>query len=145
MAEDTVNHAAELARLPDRPCVTKELRIHGYHWAAEQYGGLALYGSDAPAIQELSHKEPDLARALGERLPLIAGQVAWAARAEMARTVEDVLARRCRALFLNADEAVRMAPAVAALLARELGQDDAWQRDQVAAFESVARGYRLSA
>jgi glycerol-3-phosphate dehydrogenase len=145
MAEDTVNHAAELARLPDRPCVTKELRIHGYHWAAEHYGDLALYGSDVPAIQELSHKEPDLARALGERLPLVGGQVVWAARAEMARTVEDVLARRCRALFLNADEAVRMAPAVAALLARELGQDDAWQRDQVAAFETVARGYRLSA
>ena len=145
MAEDTVNHAAELARLPERACVTKELRIHGYHWAAENYGDLALYGSDAPEIQELSHKAPDLAGALGERVPLIGAQVAWAARMEMARTVEDVLARRCRALFLNADEAIRMAPAVAALLARELGQDDAWQRSQVAAFESVARGYRLSA
>jgi len=64
---------------------------------------------------------------------------------EMARTVEDVLARRSRALFLDAAEAIRMAPAVAALLARELGQDDAWQRSQIAVFESVASGYLLSA
>jgi glycerol-3-phosphate dehydrogenase len=145
MAEDTVDHAVELARLPERPCVTKELRIHGYHWAAEQFGDLASYGSDADDIQELSHKDPLLAARLGDRLPLIAAQVVWAARMEMARTVEDVLARRSRALFLDAAEAIRMAPAVAALLARELGQDDAWQRSQIAAFESVASGYLLSA
>ena len=145
MAEDTVDHAAELARLPDRPCVTKELRIHGYHWASENYGELAFYGSDADDIQELTHKEPALAAALGDRLPLIAAQVVWAARMEMARTVEDVLARRSRALFLNAGEAIRMAPAVAALLATELRQDDAWQRRQISEFESVASGYRLPA
>jgi glycerol-3-phosphate dehydrogenase len=62
----------------------------------------------------------------------------------MARTIEDVLARRCRALFLNAAAAMRMAPGAAALMARELGRDDAWQRAQVAAFTAVARHYTLT-
>jgi glycerol-3-phosphate dehydrogenase len=59
----------------------------------------------------------------------------------MARTVEDVLARRTRALFLNARAAVSMAPEAARLLARELGRDQAWQEQQVNAFRAVAAGY----
>jgi glycerol-3-phosphate dehydrogenase len=62
----------------------------------------------------------------------------------MARSVEDVLARRCRALFLNAKAAVEMAPAVATLMAAELGRDDDWQRGEVAAFTRLADQYRLS-
>jgi glycerol-3-phosphate dehydrogenase len=62
----------------------------------------------------------------------------------MARTVEDVLARRCRALFLNAAAAIRMAPAVARLMARELGRDESWQRREVAAFEVLAQQYTIA-
>jgi glycerol-3-phosphate dehydrogenase len=67
----------------------------------------------------------------------------WAARFEMARTVEDVLARRTRALFLNARAAIAMAPRVADLLARELGRDQAWRDAQVEAFDEVAQGYLI--
>ena len=67
----------------------------------------------------------------------------WAVRHEMARTVEDVLARRTRALFLNARAAIEMAPAVAALMAAELGRDDAWIAAQVRAFGEVAKNYTL--
>ena len=62
----------------------------------------------------------------------------------MARTVEDVLARRTRALFLNARAALAMAPRVAALMAEELGHDSAWQASQVAAFGNTAKNYLLS-
>jgi glycerol-3-phosphate dehydrogenase len=61
----------------------------------------------------------------------------------MARTVEDVLARRCRALFLNARAATRMAPAVASLMARELGRDADWQRRQIDEFTRLARQYTI--
>jgi glycerol-3-phosphate dehydrogenase len=61
----------------------------------------------------------------------------------MARTVEDVLARRTRALFLNARAAIAMAPRVADLLARELGRDERWQRGQVQAFQETAQNYLL--
>jgi glycerol-3-phosphate dehydrogenase len=144
MAEDTVNHAVDFARLPEAPCPTAELRIHGYLQSAEAFGPLRVYGADAPALHDLARSEPSLADPLDPALPDIGAQVVWAARMEMARTVEDVLARRCRALFLNAAAAVRMAPAVAALLARELRRDEEWQERQIAAFSTLARHYMVS-
>jgi len=141
MAEDCVNHAATLADLPDSPCVTKTLNIHGYHPNAATFGPLSFYGADAPAIQQLAAQHPTLAPQLDILLPYIGAEVIWAARNEMARTVEDILSRRTRALFLNSKAAVRMAPRVAELLASELGHDTAWQSAQVAAFTELAKGY----
>jgi len=68
----------------------------------------------------------------------------WATREEMARTVEDVLARRTRALFLNAGAAIAMVPRVAALMARELGRDDGWQAREVDACRRLASQYLLA-
>ena len=102
MAEDTVNQAADLARLPERPCVTRNLNIHGFHQSRTGSAHLSVYGSDAPAIQALRAIDPALAAPLDAALPYTGAEVVWAARTEMARTVEDVLARRTRALFLNA-------------------------------------------
>ncbi len=144
MAEATVTQAAELARLPERPCVTRTLRIHGFHRDAASLDALAVYGADAPAIEQLARAEPALAEPLHPALPCLAAEVVWAAREEMARTVEDVLARRTRALFLNARAAIAMAPRVAALLARELGRDAAWQAREVEACERLARQYLLA-
>ncbi|MGE5647559.1 MAG: glycerol-3-phosphate dehydrogenase/oxidase [Acidobacteriota bacterium] len=141
MAEDCVNRAAESAALPKRPCVTRELNIHGYHLEADKFGALAPHGADAPAIEELMRNEPSLAQPLHQRLPYRAAEAVWAARHEMARTVEDVLARRTRALFLDARAAMEMAPQTAALLARELGRDAVWEAEQVRRFRDLARGY----
>ena len=77
-------------------------------------------------------------------LPYTGAEVVWAVRFEMARTVEDVLARRTRALFLNAQAALAMAPRVAELMARELNCDDAWKAQQLHAFEETGRNYVLS-
>lgn len=143
MAEDCVDQAATLARLPDRPCPTKTLRVHGAHTDAASFGALAMYGADAPAIRALADEDPALAEPLHPALPYIGAEIVWAGRVEMARTLEDALARRTRALFLNARAAVAMAPRAAALLARELGQDAAWAAAEVAAFTHVARGYMV--
>ncbi len=143
MAEDTVNQAIELARLPEKPCVTRTLNIHGFHPHAERFGPLSVYGSDALAIQDLMRIDPELAEPLDAALPHTGAEVVWSTRVEMARTVEDVLARRCRALFLNAAAATRMAPEVARLMARELKRDEGWQRREVAAFTSLAKQYVL--
>jgi glycerol-3-phosphate dehydrogenase len=141
MAEDCVNQAAMLARLPEKACVTGHLRLHGFHESAEEFGTLRGYGSDAPRIQELMRAEAALAEQLDSALPYTGAEVVWAARHEMARTVEDVLARRTRALFLNAKAAIRMAPRVALLMARELDRDGGWQDRQVAAFGDLAKNY----
>ena len=144
MAEDCVNQAATLARLPERPCVTGHLNIHGFHSSAERFGSLEVYGSDAPGVRKLMETDSPLAERLHPALPYTGAEVVWGARHEMARTVEDVLARRTRALFLNAGAAVEMAPRVAELLARELRRDEEWAARQVSAFRDMARGYLLN-
>jgi glycerol-3-phosphate dehydrogenase len=141
MAEDCVNQAAMLARLPEKPCVTEHLRLHGFHADADAFGPLRVYGSDALPIQDLMRGEPALAEPLDPALPYTGAEVVWAVRHEMARTIEDVLARRTRALFLNARAAMRMAPRVAGLMARERNRDGAWQTQQVESFAEVARNY----
>jgi glycerol-3-phosphate dehydrogenase len=145
MAEDCVDHAATLAKLDERPCVTRTLTIHGHHPDAEPFGDLRYYGSDAAAIYALIAASPELGRRLDPALPIQAAQVVWAVRHEMARTVDDVLARRTRALFLNARAAIAMTPAVAKIMAAELGRDEGWQAEQVAQFTAMAQGYLVRA
>jgi len=146
MAEDAVNHAITLGKLDDRPCVTEHLPIHGYLQGVDPHGDLWVYGSDAEKIKALaseSSDSEDLGRQLHPDLPYIAAEVVWAAREEMARSVEDVLARRTRALFLNARAAVAIAPRVASLLAAELGKDQQWADAEVERFRDLAAQYKL--
>jgi glycerol-3-phosphate dehydrogenase len=141
MAEDTIDQAALLADLEDRDCVTKTLQLHGYHQNTEPFGHLAPYGSDAPELQALVREDARWAEPLHPDHGVIAGQVVWAARHEAARTVEDVLSRRTRVLLLDARASIDMAPAVARLLAEELGKDESWQRSQVQTYTKLAQGY----
>jgi glycerol-3-phosphate dehydrogenase len=143
MAEHTVDQAADFARLAERPCTTRTLNVHGFHSSAERFGALRLYGADALGIQELMRDMPALATPLHSELPYTGGEVVWAARHEMARTVEDVLARRTRALFLNARAAEAMAPEVARLMGSELGWNPARQAAEIEAFSELAKGYQI--
>jgi glycerol-3-phosphate dehydrogenase len=143
MAEDCVNQAAILARLPEKLCGTDRLNIHGFHPSSEKFGALRMYGSDAPAVQALMLQDASLADPLHPALPYTGAEVVWATRHEMARTVEDVLARRTRALFLNARAAIEMAPQTARLMAQELNQDTPWEAAQIRSFVETARSYLL--
>ncbi len=126
MAEDCVDKAIETGNLSATPCVTESLRMDG---------------PDQSAIDQLEQDDPALAQPVHPSLDMRRSQVIWAVRNEMARTVEDVLARRSRTLFLNARLALDAAPAVAEILSNELGTDSAWRDEQIAAFEAVARHY----
>ncbi|MFC4455064.1 glycerol-3-phosphate dehydrogenase/oxidase [Deinococcus sonorensis] len=138
MGEDTVDRAARLAGLPERLSLTPGLHLHG--WSQEpQADHWLVYGSDAAHIQAL----PGADTPLHPALPYTEAEVRWGARTEQARTVEDVLSRRTRALLLNAKASAEAAPRVAALLAEELGRDEAWQAAQVAEYRALAQGYQL--
>ncbi len=147
MAEDCVNQVLKRAgserggHFNGLICKTAELKIHGYHPEAAKYGPLAVYGADAPYIQVLARERPEWQTQLHPELPYTAAEVVWVVRAEHARTVEDVLARRTRALFLNARAAVAIAPRIAELMAAELQRDAAWQAEQVRVFTEVAQGF----
>jgi len=143
MAEDTVDQAAVVAQLDERPCATQDLNIHGFHRNARQFGDLAVYGSDAMAILALNRKDPVCAERLHARLTATVGEVIWAVRHEMARTVEDVLSRRTRSLLLDARASIEMAPRVAEVMAAELGHDADWQAAQVTAYKDLARKYLM--
>lgn len=143
MGEDTVDQGAKVAGLDARPSRTRELRVHGWLAHTDPSDDLAVYGSDAPAVHRLLHEVDGGEALLHPRLPYRCGEVVWAARREMARTVEDVLARRTRALLLDARASLEAAPTVATILAAELQRDAAWQHDQVAAFARIARTYLL--
>jgi len=144
MAQDAVDHAAVLAGLPERPSTTESLRLHGWDDGSETSPGrdsLAVYGAEAAAIDALRRASPPLAAPLHPRLPYIEAEVVWAAREEMARTVEDVLARRTRALLLDARASMEAAPRVAELLAAELGRDAGWRDLEVRRYRTLAQGY----
>jgi glycerol-3-phosphate dehydrogenase len=143
MAEDTVDHAAMVAHLDEKPSVTAGLQIHGYHNHCEKFGNLAIYGSDAPAINDLVCTKPEYEETLHPNFKTIAGEVVWAVRNEMARTVEDFLSRRIRALLLDARASMEMAPRVAELMAKELNRDDAWADEQIKNYQTLAKGYLL--
>jgi len=143
MAKDAVENAAFVGRLPKRPCVTEDLRIHGYVETPIDQGHLSVFGSDAPSIRALALQEPALGERIHGRSQYTGAEVVWAVRNEMAMTVEDVLARRLRLLFLDARAALEAAPLVAGLMARELGRDAEWEASQVEQFSKLASGYIL--
>jgi glycerol-3-phosphate dehydrogenase len=139
MAEDVLSHCMAGGLLPSRAAgVTAALPLVGAPATGERAlsdaPGLHLYGTEAPLVRALPGAERELAPGLTEAM------VRFAARHEYARTVEDVLARRSRLLFLDARLAASVAPRVAAVLAEELG--DAFDADaSLRAFAQLAERY----
>jgi glycerol-3-phosphate dehydrogenase len=141
MGEDTVNLAARTAGLPTRRSRTRELHLHGWTNDRDATSHWRVYGTDSGRVQALLQENPEWSKTVHPRLPYFAGEVIWAVRQEMARTVEDVLSRRLRALLFDARASVEMAPQVGALMAEELGRDEQWVKEQVDAFRSLAAAY----
>jgi glycerol-3-phosphate dehydrogenase len=148
MGEDVIDRAAPQGGLAAAPSRTASLRLHGSIEQGQiEHGQIAgsewerVYGADLPLLKELEQSSAELAQGLDDRLPFRRSEVVWAARYEMARSVEDVLARRTRALFLNAQASLDAAPATAHLLAVELGRDTRWEQNQVAAYRKTAAAY----
>jgi glycerol-3-phosphate dehydrogenase len=141
MAKVCVNYALSLAGLESKPCITEQLNIHGFHKTPEKFGEFALYGSDAPAVQDLVRADPIREDRLHPALPARVGEVIWAVRFEAARTVDDFLARRTRSLLLNARVASETAPKVASIMAKELGRGHKWENEQTESFRKISKIY----
>lgn len=143
MAQDTINKAIFLGKLRNVPCKTKSIKIHGAIDANDQSHHQYIYGSDKVAIQKMIDQFPELGKQLHERLPFTQAEVLWAIRYEMARTVEDILARRVRTLFLDARATLEIIPSVAKMLAKELSKDAVWEENQIKEFTKIAHQYIL--
>jgi glycerol-3-phosphate dehydrogenase len=143
MAEEIVDQAIKTAKLPNKPCVTRNLKQHGYMKNVDMSRWDYVYGSDIQHINRLIADDPSSAQLLLEGYTFTKAHVIWAVREEMALTVEDVLARRVRLLFLDARAAMRIAPRVASIMAGELGRDKVWEEEQTAEFNVLAKNYIL--
>ena len=143
MAQDTVDRAIKVGNLENREVKTKDLLIHGSKADVDRKDHLYVYGSDRDALLALKNENAEWGNKLDPRADYIAAEVIWAVRHEMARNLEDVLARRVRILFLDARLAIDVAPKVAALIAGELHKDEVWEKEQVATFTKLAQSYLL--
>ena len=143
MGEDTIDKAILIAGLDFKKCVTKNMPIHGYVKKVDYSDHMYVYGSDRMKLLKLIGQDPILSKKLHENLPFLRGEVLWAVRHEMARNVDDVLARRVRALFLDARASIAMANDVAAIVAKELGYNKKWIKNQVLEYSALAKSYLL--
>jgi glycerol-3-phosphate dehydrogenase len=141
MAEDAVNLAIKQNLMADRPCVTEGLPIHGAITVKSYNTPGYYYGSDLLKIKQLESLDAALAENIHPRLPYSKACIVWAAREEMCMTVDDALARRTRALLLDASAAIEAAPVVAALLANEYGYTKQWELEQIEIFTALATNY----
>ncbi|PCI32097.1 MAG: FAD-dependent oxidoreductase [Flavobacteriaceae bacterium] len=143
MGEDVINRTIKNSDFKQTKSNTRNLKIHGYKKDVDLNDPLYFYGTDKEGILELAKKE-SFTTTVSNTLKIIEAQVVWAVRYEMAKTIEDILARRTRSLFLDAKESVAIAPKVAAIMASELGHDKTWETAQVAEFKKIAKNYILN-
>ncbi|MCB1107887.1 MAG: glycerol-3-phosphate dehydrogenase/oxidase [Chlamydiia bacterium] len=144
MGEDVIDKAEKIGGFEKRPSITKSLKLHAFLEGMHPLDPWSTYGTDRKKIEKIIAKDPSLSALLHPKLPYLKGEVIWHVREEMARTVEDVLARRTRSLLLDAQSAIEAAPTVAELMAKELGRPKSWEENQVTAFKTLAQNYLLT-
>lgn len=140
MAEDVTDIAIASGGLSNTECKTKNLPIHGAA-KVEFTEPMYYFGSDKSSIVSLASNDLLLNEKIHPDLPYIKAEIVWAVRNEMCMTVEDALSRRTRAILLDAKAAVASAPVVAKLMATEMNKDEAWEKEQVTAFNKIAESY----
>jgi glycerol-3-phosphate dehydrogenase len=141
MGEEVIDRAIQVGSLKKTPCQTKHLKLHGYEPKQHSLDTWKMYGSDTKKLEDIIEKHPHLNQLIHPKLPYKLVEVVWACRYEMARTLEDVLARRTRSLFLNAAASLEVASKVASLMAAELGKDKKWEEEQTLSFQKQANNY----
>ena len=141
MAEDVMEIAIHKAGMSEKECVTKHLHIHGYKETNNYAAPLYYYGTDEADIKSILEKDNSLTELIHPSLPYVKAEIIWSVQNEMCMTVEDALSRRTRALLLDAKAAIESAPLVATMMAKEMGKNENWIKDQIDNFNSVAKNY----
>lgn len=141
IAEDAVNTLQMVGGFPERKCNTQTLAVFGTDFQADFSDPYHIYGTEASKIRALNEATAD--SSLSKHIFISENQVIWAVREEMALTLEDVLARRTRCLFLNAYETEKIAPRVAEIMKNELKKDDQWAILQLKVFKELLKKYQL--
>ncbi|MGC6422356.1 MAG: glycerol-3-phosphate dehydrogenase/oxidase [Flavobacteriaceae bacterium] len=140
MAEDTINTSIAVGGLPERKCNTERLPIHGYDYNMSWEDPMHVFGADAEKIRSL---RPEGNSSLSDKFFITPNMIQWGVENEMAMTLEDMLARRSRCLFLDARETLRIAPKVAELMREFLQTSPLWVKTQLKSFTNLSSNYIL--
>jgi len=140
MAEETINRGIKAGILDKRECITKNFRFYSDNIKLLS-ARLSIYGDGAGEIEKMISEESAASELLDSALPYTKAEIIWICRNEMPVTLEDILARRTRSLFLDVRTSVKIAPKVAGIMARELNRDQKWEEEQVEAFTHLSKNY----
>jgi glycerol-3-phosphate dehydrogenase len=140
MAEEAIDKAIKAEFLEKRRCKTSHLLLTKGAGNISS-SRLHIYGEGSSEIESLINDKPELGLPISPRLPYTSAEVIWICRNEMPQTIEDVLARRTRALFLDARASAEMAPRVAQLMAEEFGYSQEWQNQQLESYNQLFINY----
>ncbi|MEA3505847.1 MAG: glycerol-3-phosphate dehydrogenase/oxidase [Bacteroidota bacterium] len=143
MGEDVIDRIEKEVGFAHRKTQTKKLHVHGYKKDVDLNDPLYFYGTDKENILKIASVNKEMKEFIHPKFDIIKAQIVWAVKEEMAITVEDFLARRTRALILDARASIESAPIVAEVMAKELGEDTAWIEKQVKDYIEIAKGYIL--
>jgi glycerol-3-phosphate dehydrogenase len=151
MAADAVDEVLHLLGQRERRSRTKHLRLFGGEGIAPPEAALepsthehlvGRFGTEAETVRRLVADDPELAQPLVPGLPYLRAEARYAVRHEMARTLDDVLARRTRARLLARDATAAAAPSVAELIAPDLGWTRVERDAQVGAYQASVAAER---
>jgi glycerol-3-phosphate dehydrogenase len=140
MAEETIDKAIKSGILEQRKCSTKNFNFNPA-LKTLQSGRLRIYGSRAAEIEKMISEQPAIGELPDKDLPYTRAEIIWICRNEMPVTIEDILARRTRALLLDVNASLRIAPVVAGLMAKEHNHDSSWETEQINDYKKIAENY----
>ena len=139
MSEDIIDTAIPIAGLPERNCITQNLPIHGFDFNSNWSDPLHVYGTDIEKIKKIDSNEFN--KSLSKKIYITKNQIIWSIRNEMAMTLEDILSRRTRCLFIDALETIKIAPIVCKIMSEELNESKNWMENQLKNFTTLANNY----
>jgi glycerol-3-phosphate dehydrogenase len=141
MAEETIDQGEVIGHLDPKPCITHQMKIHGYNENPLQFGDFSIYGQDAVLLMDFISQNPTYREKIHPKSKILIGEIIWAVKNEMARTVEDFLARRQRVLIQDARTSLEMAPKTAEVMSAALKRHEGWYQEQVTHYTRLARTY----
>ena len=139
IAEDSINSAISINKLKQKKCKTQKTKLFGYKKRVEWSDPMHVYGSLKKKVEAMGGKSDNIS--LSNKIHITNNIIRWSIIHEMAITLEDVLARRTRCIFLDAKESKRIAPQVASKMAEILEKDQDWIDNELKNFNKLIKNY----
>ena len=139
IAEDALNTAISINKLKKKKCKTERTKLFGFKRNVSWSDPMHVYGSMKKKVESLGGVNDN--KSLSKKFYVSNNIIEWSIIHEMALTVEDILARRTRCVFLDSKESKRISPVVAQKMADVLGEDDKWIDAELKKFNKLIKNY----